>query len=366
MSTAAAGADVIAPELSPWYAASREAWWQSAQQWVTAASSASELGPMQHTRIVRERPWSLIAKVDCARGSAYFKACASGGQQEPALLHWLAPQWPHWLPKIHAVDESRKFILLADAGRPVRDILGARGMQHALSQMLGAYATLQMQTLEQRAALLTIGLPDRGMDKLPALVEELLQSGAHAAGRSAQEADAIAAQVRAGHALLTEVCAELAATPYASALDHGDLHTGNLLTRRGSLALVDWGDACVTHPFCSALVALQFSVESMPLRSREAVLQIWRNAYLAPWQALAPRDVLQRHFAYALWAARIVRALDYAQMFTGADTQTLAPWRPLIGKALGQWAATRSVIERGEFDAVLPLLQEGLGPPPPL
>jgi Phosphotransferase enzyme family len=317
-------------------------------------------------RIVRERPWSLIAKVDCAGGSVYFKACASGGQQEPALLHWVAPQWPAWLPKIHAYDESRKFVLLADAGRPVRDILGTRGMQHTLSQVLGAYAKLQMQTLGQSAALLSIGLPDRGMDKLPALIEQLLQSGAHAAGRSMHEADAIAAQVRAGHALLAEVCGELAATPYANALDHGDLHTGNVLTRRGSLALVDWGDACVTHPFCSALVALQFSVESMPLSAREAVLQTWRSAYLEPWQELAPRDVLQRHFAYALWVGRLVRALDYAQMFTGADAQTLAQWRPLIGTVLSQWSATRPVIERGEFDALLPLLQDGLGPPPAL
>jgi hypothetical protein len=333
--------------------------------WLRSSSLQQSLGAFSHLQIVRERPWSLIARVFYASGTVYFKACAAGGKHEAALLAYLQPHWPGRLPHVLVYDAPRAWIVLADAGRPVRDLFTQRGMRQALSQVLGDYAKLQIYSLAQRETLETLGLPCRPVQMLPRLIEQLLASGAHASGLSAHEADALAIKVRSQLGFAQNLCDELAAAPYAYALDHGDLHTGNILARRGRLVLADWGDACMTHPFCSALVALQFSVESLAPAEREAALVQWRSAYLAPWQQFADMALLQRHFAYALWLGRSVRALDYAHMFTGAPEPMLAPWRMHIGEALHHWVATRPVLDQPQATALLPLLAQGLGPAPP-
>jgi hypothetical protein len=353
-------------QYAPWYGGQRKAWLEEVHAWLRGDSALQSLGGFSRMQIVRERPWSLIARVFYANRTVYFKACAAGGKHEAALLAYLQPHWPDCMPVLLAHDAQRAWVVLADAGRPVRDVSTQRGMRMALSQMLSSYATLQIQTLTQVPALEAIGLPCRPVQALPQLIEQLLNSGAHASGLSAHEADALAIQVRRQLGFAQTLCDELAATPYAYALDHGDLHTGNILKLRNSLVLVDWGDACMTYPFCSAFVAIQFSAESFAPGRREAVLAQWRDAYLVPWQQFAEMAVLQRHFAYALWLGRLVRALDYAEMFTGAPEVLLAPWRARIGKALQHWVNTRPAVDRADHAALLPLIAQGLGPAPPV
>jgi thiamine kinase-like enzyme len=354
------------PPLSPWYGPQRQQWLESVRAWLASGNTGQTLGTFKTMHILRERPWSLIARVVHERGNAYFKACAAGGLHEAALLNFLHEQALPGLAQIHAYDAKQAWIVLADAGRPVRDICGQRGMRAALTQVLGSYAQLQIRLLSHTQSLQALGLPCRPIEQLPDLLEDLLQNGAHAAGRSAQAADALARDVRQQYGFLRDVCAQLAGSAYAYALDHGDLHTGNILTRRGALALVDWGDACLTHPFTTAFTALQFSAQSITPAARPAALAQWRAAYLAPWQAFAPRYTLEQDFARALWLGRVLRALDYANMFAGADAATLAHWRPLIGQALQRWIDARAVLQNSSADDLLALLQDGMDAPPPL
>jgi hypothetical protein len=83
------------------------------------------------------------------------------------------------------------------------------------------------------------GVPDRRVHRLPGLLDSLL-AGQTPGGVLPMDAE----QRRAVDGLLGDfgrVCAELAATPCAETLDHGDLHGGNVLVDGGRHRLVDWG-----------------------------------------------------------------------------------------------------------------------------
>jgi len=108
---------------------------------------------------------------------------------------------------------------------------------------------------------------------------------------------------------VTDLCAELAAYGLPELLQHDDLHDGQVFVRDGHHRVLDWGDACVSHPFFTLSVTLEGvlawglddvanSVDTAP----------FRDAYLAPFAERFDGD-LAAATTTALrlgWAARAV------------------------------------------------------------
>jgi Phosphotransferase enzyme family len=98
--------------------------------------------------------------------------------------------------------------------------------------------------------------------------------------------------------------ARLATSPLPPALDHGDLHGGNVFSRRGEVRILDWGDAAVSHPL------LTLTVEEDPAA---------RDRYLAAWEPFAPRERLLQDVEDVVFVRYLVRALN---------TQRIEPYDP--------------------------------------
>ena len=106
------------------------------------------------------------------------------------------------------------------------------------------------------------------------------------------------------------MCAELAGYGIAETIQHDDLNDGAVYARDGRYLILDWGDACVSHPFFSMSVTLEGviawgaddvegSVDTTP----------YRDAYLAPFAGVRPDDELRAAFGLAVrlgWACRAV------------------------------------------------------------
>ncbi len=61
-------------------------------------------------------------RVPVAGGVTWFKACAEVQAFEPRLTAELYARWPDRVTKVLAVDESRRWLLLGDAGIAVREL----------------------------------------------------------------------------------------------------------------------------------------------------------------------------------------------------------------------------------------------------
>ena len=90
------------------------------------------------------------------------------------------------------------------------------------------------------------------------------------------------ARLRAAVPTVTEVCLELAAYGLPETIQHDDLDDEQVYVREGRYLLLDWGDACVSHPFFSMSVTLEGVISWGLDEVRGAVaIEPFRDAYLA-------------------------------------------------------------------------------------
>ena len=170
--------------------------------------------------------------------------------------------------------------------------------------MLPLYAGLQLDTAEDRSALLDAGAPDRTLAVLPSLYDELV------AGESAA--------LRALTPRIAELCEELAGLGLPETIQHDDLHDGQIFVREGRYRFFDWAEACVSHPFFTMTVTLQDGLER------------FRDAYLEPWTRLARREELEAAVPAALVLGGICRALTWRRVIDGMPQPFAAEWADVV------------------------------------
>lgn len=304
-------------------------------QWVEETAVTQILGPLQTVETLKERPWSLVRRLTFTKGVAFFKACGVGGQHEPALLSHLASSHFPYRPHLLASEPQRGWLLLADGGRPLRDEPFGLPQRNTLADLLEAYATLQQALRQQIRPLLALGLPDRRPPRLPALLENLPDDKTLRVGLTAEELAEVAGIVGDCQPLLAKICNEM---PPLASLEHGDLHLGNVLAQNDVFTLIDWGDSCITHPFCTLLVTLEATRPLVAKEDWEETAVYLRDAYLSAWGNSATQHATLRR---ALWLAHLLRILNFLHMVQGADEASLRQWMPLVVKRLRVWQSLK-------------------------
>jgi phosphotransferase family enzyme len=240
----------------------------AAEAW--ARRHVDPAGPVE---VVHERPWSRVLRVPLAGGAAWLKQCAPVQAFEPRLSAGLSARWPGRVADVLAHDEGRAWLLLADAGVPLR----ARGNPpEAWAELLPRYAELQRGETARAADHLAHGVPDLRLAALPLRYEELARADlpleADDRARLAAHAPSFARQ-----------CEELAARGPAETIQHDDLHHANVYEDGSILRVLDWGDSSVAHPFFSLVVTFRFLEEQNGLDPGDPWFGRLRDAYLEPW-----------------------------------------------------------------------------------
>ncbi|HYH12704.1 MAG TPA: phosphotransferase, partial [Thermomicrobiales bacterium] len=99
---------------------------------------------------------------------------------------------------------------------------------------------------------------------------------------------------------IVEMCAELPEYAVPPTLVHGDLHARNALMNGHDLVLIDWSEACVTHPFMDAFMI--YNEQDVSVRDR------MRDSYLSRWATFESFDRLLE-----LWSlCGVVHAMHHA------------------------------------------------------
>lgn len=312
----------------------RDAWLRDVHAWIGEAESIT---------CVRERIWGAVHRVELVDRVLFFKAAGPGGRHEPVLLADIAPRWPGLVPDVVAADLDRAWLLMSDHGTPMWDSVGVQRQVEIFERILPHYAQMQRESRPLIERWIDAGTPDRRVAKLPAMLDGLL-SGELWRDELPLEADQRCA-IDDTRSTFQRVCDELAATPFADAIDHSDLHGGNVLVGRGKPRLVDWGDSCITHPFASPFVCYQHAVARLETGDQRVAALRHRDAYLEPWRADASADDLRRAFGRAIWISYVVRALNFAHHLddTGPDA---AEWSSAIAEFLMRWQRNAALLDR--------------------
>jgi hypothetical protein len=115
---------------------------------------------------------------------------------------------------------------------------------------LAATARIQLACEDDVDAFLAMGVPDLRLAVLPTAYARLLE----------EHGDELEPRLAASPSLVAERCEELAAYGVRETIQHDDLHDGQVFLGpdpgAGTGLIMDWGDACVSHPFFTLSVTL--------------------------------------------------------------------------------------------------------------
>ena len=260
------------------------------------------------------RPWATVMRVPTEGGDVYFKANAPPLRFEAALVGLLAERRPDCVPPLLAVELERGWMLMADAGIRLRDLVERERDLSCWVDVLPLYAGVQLDVADRADDMVALGVPDLRLAALPASYEQLLDD----VELPPEEREQIAASVPR----VRELCEELAGYGLPETIQHDDFHDGQVYVRDGRYLLLDWGDACVTHPFFTLSVTLE-GVLAWGLDDVEGSVDVtpFRDAYLAPFERCAERAELENAATIALRLGWVCRAIN-ARLGVGEGANT--------------------------------------------
>jgi hypothetical protein len=262
------------------------------------------------------RPWSTVLALETDAGRWWLKAPGDGARFELDLLALFAemdlPATPHPV----AVDHGLGLALLPDGGPTMRAAHDGKAPPEVVADYLQDYAAIQRRLEPHLDRLLATGCADLRPDRLPAVylatIDRLRDE--RPPGRL-EPADA--ERLRAVAPAYAEACTELAASGIAPSLNHDDLHDNNVLA--AGPVVIDWGDACVGHPFGTMLATLNSVRAHHGLDAADPVFGRIVDAYTEAWTDVADRATLRRQVQLCQRVGPLTRSLSYRQAVTGVD-----------------------------------------------
>ncbi len=247
-------------------------WHDAAHSWIGAELSRlgmSAAGPVEQPHVY---PWSTVLRVPTTDGVLWFKANDASLRHEAAVVDVVAARRPDAVPPVLARDLDQGWMLMADAGESLRTVVPREGSLDRWLTVLPLYAGVQLDLQPDVDRLLAAGVPDRRLASLPAQFDELVH-----------RID-VEPRLRRATTQVEELCSALAEHGLPELLQHDDLHDGQVFVRDGRHLLMDWGDACVSHPFFTLSVTLE-GVLAWGLDDVEGSVDTtpYLEAYLAPY-----------------------------------------------------------------------------------
>ena len=249
------------------------AWRDEAEAWIRA-----HVAPAGLIAVVRIRPWSAVLRVPTKDGLVYFKEQQESLAHEPRLIEILRGRHAELVTDVLVADDRR--MLMRDGGVQLSELPADDQLRH-WEQALPLYAELQIDAAPDADELLRAGAFDRRAVVLPGLFERLLED-AH--GLSRDEIEGLRALVPE----VERVAAQLAEHAVPETINNDDFTNGSIFVRGGSYRFLDWGDACVSHPFFTLTVSLRVVELQHRLPAVSPAVARLRDAYLEPFTRFAP------------------------------------------------------------------------------
>lgn len=282
---------------------SQVGWYDTALAWIRQHISTDEPIIQFHLR-----PTAHVIKA----GDAYFKALTGIHASEPAVTAYLAEHFPHLVPQVIAIDKDRQWMLQRDGGVSLRSLTKSTADLDLWEPMLRAFAQLQIEAVSHLEALITLGLEDRRLDRIPEMYDQLandptLLDDSHPEGIPAHEMEAI----KAGGDEVRAFCDELASYNIPESIRHDDFHANNIMVNGEQYGVIDWGESYAGHPFGSLYMALRYAAYLCDIEDDDPAILKLRDIYLQEWTAYEPMERLIQAYELALRMQQLSRALTW-------------------------------------------------------
>jgi hypothetical protein len=194
------------------------------------------------------RSWSTVLRVPTADGPVWFKANTEALRHEVLVVDKVSSRVPARVPALLGRDLERGWMLMADAGERLREVVVEEQSLARWHDVLEGAADLHHALEPDVDELVAAGLPDLRLADLADRYADLVAQ------------DWVEPRFREAVPLVRDLVDELASYGVAETLQHDDLHDGQVFVKDGRNLILDWGDAVVSHPFFTMSVTLEGGV----------------------------------------------------------------------------------------------------------
>ena len=294
--------------FSPWQ---QSDWQAEAKAWIRSALDKNDLQLIGEIEQPHIRQWSTVMTVPTNNGTLFFKASSSLLNYETVLTDYLSRFRPDISPELLEIDLKRHWMLMRDAGTPLRHFIRSEKSIALWRDVLPLYVGLQKEMADHVTHLLALGVMDRRLAKLPALFDDLIVD------RTAMLLDQEESLTSEEYARLKDfgpefrqMCGQLASFGIPETIHHDDFHDGNIFVREGRTTFTDWGESAVTHPFFTLVVMMRGVDNSIGVDYSPESEQV-RDMYLEQWTSYASVEELKSIAKLAQRIGHVNRALTW-------------------------------------------------------
>ena len=284
-------------------------WRAGAVAWVDEQLHALDVQRVGEVEQPHVRTWATALQVPTSEGPVWFKANTPELRHEAAVVDAVSRRVPARVPALLARDLDRGWMLMADAGDRLREVVASEHSLERWHDVLEGVADLHRALEPDIGALVSAGVPDLRLAGLADAYAELVA-----------DVD-VEPRFRDATGRVRDLVDELASYGVTETLQHDDLHDGQVFVKDGRNLVMDWGDAVISHPFFTLSVTLEGGV-AWGLDDVEDSESIWPyvETYLARY---APdRPELRDAVPPALRLGWVCRALNNPAVSGPEHTRT--------------------------------------------
>ena len=251
-------------------------------------------------RIAQIRSWSISSVWRLTSGGSriYLKASPRFFASEVAITRDVATRFPEVSPFLIAADIEEGWALMEDLG----DLTLSKSDEPKLwSATMRTIALVQHGYAERTNVLERMGIESRTTESIVETLMDWVEEPSRASLRVFQsENEAVLRRLASRLDEVETIERRLSKLRIPRSLEHGDLDSTNVFIRNGSPVLMDWSDACISHPFFTPLTPTQAR------RHPELV-----DAYVSEWAEFGTVEGLRNGFMMAKSLAALESAFHY-------------------------------------------------------
>lgn len=291
--------------------------------------------------IVKEVPWSKITCFTTDRGLIYLKFMAKPFAKEAILLQFLFNHVTKSVTEVIASNEELSCFLMKDAGEVLRKIQKENFKADYLCQLLDLIAKIQITSIQHVDSLLTIGINDWRLARLPDLyanfvsqIELLTEDGLTLP--EIKNLQKLSPKIQI-------LCEKLSSYNISETIEHGDFHDNNALIQGNGLTISDWGDSSISHPFFSCASALNSAKRHHHLVETDPVYVNALKVYLEQWKNYGTENELHKAFEIAQLLTHIIFSLNFSRIKFCPGIEKFPEYNGYIAGALREFVKQRFI-----------------------
>ncbi len=292
------------------------------------------VGPVRLEQ-VKLRGWATVLRAHAADGLFWAKQNCLLNLFEAALVDEIGQLEPDRVVRLRSVDRERGLLLMPDEG----PVLGADHPDlDSWSEVVRQWAQLQRLLLPHTDRLTAAGVGTMRPEDSEELVLDRTEAlNALPAGDPRRLPDEAVPAIRAGLPELRRSVDAVGALGLPMALNHNDLHGGNVFAPPGdAMRFFDLGDALLTDPLGVLLIPLRILADQLDCASDDPRLGHVAEALVEVWSDVAPTRELRAALPHGLRLATLGRHEAWVRATPSMSPAERIDW----GSAASDWLAT--------------------------